>query len=262
MSGEANEKIVVSIPRPRVLVVDDDQSFLEGVRDYFSSHGYVVDTAPTPETAARLVQEGGPAKYHLVIADLNFGELSHTRGDQFLLQNRALFRDAAAAVISGEPDLTPERQQQLREAGIHFLQKSLGTVVRLNEIAGGAREKRASEIAAILAEQVTPRVKELTGSQPSVEFVPRAASPYGSKLTDLFKGVIIDWLRRRGNPDTPVIVYGNRIFSANDLVEEVQAETEVGIAHVRMLLSEFENFLGDGRDGEARDGDNDDEPEV
>lgn len=261
MSGEAKEKIVVSIPSLRVLLVDDDQSFLEHVRNYFSSSGYSVDIARTPEEAARLVQEGGPAKYQMVIADLSFGDLSRTEGDQFLLQNRPLFRDAAAAIVSGERDLAPERRQRLREAGIHFLQKSSGTVGRLIEIAGGAKEKRANKIAAILAEEVMPRVEKLTGSQPSVEFVPRAASPYISKLTELFKGVIIDWLRGRAHPDTPAVVYGKKFFTANELAEEIQAETEVGLAHMRMLLGEFENFLGGDRDGEVRDGDND-EPEA
>lgn len=261
MNGEASEKIVVSIPSLRVLVVDDDEAFLKGLRDYFSSHGYVVDTAPTPETAARLVQEGGPGKYHIIIADLNFGELSHTKGDQFLLQNRPLFRDAVAAIISGEPYLSLERQQQLQEAGIHFLQKSPGAAGTLKDLAGRAREKLASKIAAIFAEEFTPRFKDLTGSQPSVELVPRAASSYGSKLTDLFKRVIIDWLHRKMLPDTPTFVYGNRVFSANELANEVQEETEVGLAHVRMLLSEFENFLGVDQDGEVRDGDYD-EPEA
>ncbi len=259
MSDRASEAITVSLPNPRILLVDDDESFLEGLSDYFSDFGYVVDTARTPEEALKLMQKGGTRSYQLVVTDFDFGDLSRTEGDQFLLQNRPLFRGAVEVVVSGAADLTGDRRMRLERAGIRFLQKSRETAGRLEEMAVGAKERLASEIMAILAEEVAPRVEKLIGSPLSVAFVPRAAPSAASYVADQLKDLIIDWLMARGNPDKPAFAYGTQVYSARELAEEIRRGTTVGLAHVVMLVDEFKSSLGINHDGKGRD---DDEPET
>lgn len=258
MRSRASEAITVSLPNLRILLVDDDMSFLRGLRDYFSVSGYEVDTARTPEEALQLIQKAGTRSYQLVITDLDFGDLSQFEGDQFLLQNLSLFRGAVAAVISGTSDLTVDRRRRLEEAGIHFLQKSAETVGRLEEIAEEAKQRRATDIAAILAEVVTPGVEERIGGLLSMEIRPLAAPTIASRYADVLKGGVIDWLKAREDPDAPIFMYGAQVYSANELAEEVRRETPVGHAHVALLLDEFQSFLGKGQDG--KEGNGDEEP--
>jgi CheY-like chemotaxis protein len=240
--------------------VDDDESFLKVLSDYFSESGYVVDIARTPEEALQLIQKEKPRSYQLVITDFDFGELSSTKGDEFLLQNSSLFRGATVAIISGTTGLTADKRARLEEAGMRFLQKTPDTVGRLEEMAEEVKERLASDIVAIFAKEMTPRIEEQIGSGLSMELMPRSEGSSNSKFAELLKRVVVDWLKSREGQDVPAFAYGAKVYSASELAEEVRHETEVGLAHVTMLLDEFQSFLGSSHDGGARGGD--DEPET
>ena len=57
-------------PMPRLLVVDDEASICFSMSEYFSLHGYVVDTATETEEAEKLVETTG---YQVIIQDLRLG---------------------------------------------------------------------------------------------------------------------------------------------------------------------------------------------
>ena len=54
-------------PLPRLLVVDDEESICFSMSEYFSLHGYKVDTASELEEAEKLI---GATSYKVVIQDL------------------------------------------------------------------------------------------------------------------------------------------------------------------------------------------------
>jgi CheY-like chemotaxis protein len=54
----------------RLLVVDDEQSICFSMSEYFTLHGFTVDTASEVEQAERLI---GTTKYEVVIQDLRLG---------------------------------------------------------------------------------------------------------------------------------------------------------------------------------------------
>jgi two-component system response regulator AtoC len=54
-------------PRPRVLVIDDEQPVLDAAKSFLTAHGFDVDTAAEREEAEALLCMRG---YGLVIADL------------------------------------------------------------------------------------------------------------------------------------------------------------------------------------------------
>ncbi len=54
-------------PRPRVLVIDDEQPVLDAAKSFLTAHGFDVDTAAEREEAEALLCTRG---YGLVIADL------------------------------------------------------------------------------------------------------------------------------------------------------------------------------------------------
>src|SRR5215510_1701538 len=58
------------VQMPRLLVVDDEESICFSMREYFSLHGFKVDTAREMEEAEKLI-EG--TEYKVVIQDLRLG---------------------------------------------------------------------------------------------------------------------------------------------------------------------------------------------
>src|SRR5215813_1608088 len=62
--GEGNEQM------PRMLIVDDEESICFSMSEYFSLHGYRVDTAREMEEAEKLIEA---TDYKVVIQDLRLG---------------------------------------------------------------------------------------------------------------------------------------------------------------------------------------------
>lgn len=56
--------------KPRLLVVDDEESICFSMREYFSLHGFKVDTARELEEAEKLIEV---TEYRVVIQDLRLG---------------------------------------------------------------------------------------------------------------------------------------------------------------------------------------------
>lgn len=63
--------------RSKLLVVDDEESICLSMRDYFSHHGYKVDTARETEEAEGLIKA---TDYKVIIQDLRLGLSRHPDG--------------------------------------------------------------------------------------------------------------------------------------------------------------------------------------
>ena len=64
-------------PLPRLLIVDDEEANSFSMSEYFSLHGYKVDTAREMEEAEKLL---GSAEYKVVIQDLRLSLTSNSDG--------------------------------------------------------------------------------------------------------------------------------------------------------------------------------------
>jgi len=62
---------------PRLLVVDDEESICFSMSEYFSLHGYKVDTASEMEEAEKLIEA---TEYKVVIQDLRLGATRNPDG--------------------------------------------------------------------------------------------------------------------------------------------------------------------------------------
>jgi CheY-like chemotaxis protein len=241
------DEIAVSLTRPRILIVDDDEDFLKGSREYFSGRGCEVDTARTPEEAKKILQEEGANNYQLIVTDYYFGGLSKITGDKFARENRHLLGKTKVVIISGAAGLTQDIRKKLKEAETLFLEKSPVLKTRLKEITEEETEKRASDIEKVVKAEVAPHIEKLTGRPVDVKVMTGPPRYVKHALTDLavesMKQTLIKWLKSRGELDEPVLVYGKHVYSANDMIKQVEDETEVGLEHVRMLLGEFESTL-------------------
>lgn len=260
-TARAEARIEVSLPIPYILIVDDDEKFLRKAREFFVARKFGVDTARTPEEAKSLIEVNGPDKYLLVATDIDFADLSRIRGDNFVLENRDLFGKAKKVVISGGQWLNAERRKELEAAGISFQTKAPSLPQTLAEITKAESQRREHDLHRIIqkaAERITGVSAHIkvaaqgsvgTAAATALAPAPKTAEkktqqPLNEFVLGRLKRTMIKWLKTRREPDKPVLAYGRQVYSANDLVVEVDEETNVGLAHVKMLLEEFEHSLG------------------
>lgn len=107
-------------PGPRsLLVVDDEESICFSMRDYFSRHGFKVDTAREMEEAEGLIKA---TDYKVIIQDLRLGLARHPDGIEIikLVHNRN--PDTRIVVLTSYG--SPEVEAEARSAGADaFLRK-------------------------------------------------------------------------------------------------------------------------------------------
>ena len=77
MLGMGNEPAQEETAMPRLLVVDDEESICFSMSEYFSLHGYRVDTAREMDEAEKLLES---TEYKVIILDLRLGTNENTDG--------------------------------------------------------------------------------------------------------------------------------------------------------------------------------------
>lgn len=238
------DELLYSHSAPCVLLVDDDEAFLEGVRENFRARGYHVDTARTPEESERLYKEK-KGMYQLVVYDVNFSDSSEMKGDQFIERVDEIFGKSKKVLISGGEWLTQDRRRHLQETGITFLEKNHIVNERLAELTKHEVTEKQSNIEKILS-PVRSDIERKVGRPVHLKVVPsqQVAPDMLLVVKESLKRTLIKWLKTRSEPHMPVFAYGNRVYSPNDMVVEIDRETEVGLEHIRMLFKVFEHSLG------------------
>lgn len=114
------EQKAANDPGPRnLLVVDDEESICFSMRDYFSRHGFKVDTAREMEEAEGLIKT---TDYKVVIQDLRLGLARHPDGIDIIKLVRKQNPDTRIVVLTSYG--SPEVEAEARRAGADaFLRK-------------------------------------------------------------------------------------------------------------------------------------------
>ena len=107
-------------PGPRnLLVVDDEESICFSMRDYFSRHGFKVDTAREMEEAEGLIKA---TDYKVIIQDLRLGVARHPDGIDIIKLVHKHYPDTRIVVLTSYG--SPEVEAEARRAGADvFLRK-------------------------------------------------------------------------------------------------------------------------------------------
>ena len=105
--------------RRNLLVVDDEESICLSMRDYFSQHGYNVDTAREMEEAEGLIKA---TNYKVIIQDLRLGMTRHPDGIDIIKLVHQRSPDTRIVVLTSYG--TQEVEEEARRAGADvFLRK-------------------------------------------------------------------------------------------------------------------------------------------
>lgn len=107
-------------PTPRVLFVDDEETILFAVQDYFVPQGYEVDAVLDVDEAEGLLAERA---YEVVVVDLSFGPGRERAGLD--LVSRVRERHPATAVVLFTAYGGPNIECEARRRGAVFLEKPL-----------------------------------------------------------------------------------------------------------------------------------------
>jgi DNA-binding NtrC family response regulator len=107
------------LDRRKLLVVDDEESICFSMRDYFSQHGYKVDTASEMEEAEGLIKA---TDYKVIIQDLRLGITRHPDGIEIIKLVHELNPDTRIVVLTSYG--SQEVEEEARRAGADaFLRK-------------------------------------------------------------------------------------------------------------------------------------------
>jgi hypothetical protein len=249
------KEITILMDPPRVFVGDDNRDFLDSAEDYFSSCDFDVNAADNPEDARRILEENKSQEkgdFHVAAIDVNYGDPLEIKGDDFVRKYQHLLGRARVVLFSGE--ISKEERRRLEDEGFLVLDKTRTLLEDLALIVKEESRKRAGDIEKVLVDEAAPRIKELTGVKVTTQLNPLSKLAFNS-----LKQTLIKWLQSRKEPDKPVLAYGRRVYSANEMAAEVENETEAGVKHVLMMLREYEHSLRIGGDDSQRHDDADEE---
>ena len=105
--------------RRNLLVVDDEESICFSMREYFSQHGYRVDTAREMEEAEGLIKK---TSYKVIIQDLRLGLTRHPDGIEIIKLVHQRSPDTRIVVLTSYG--SQEVEEEARRAGADaFLRK-------------------------------------------------------------------------------------------------------------------------------------------
>jgi DNA-binding NtrC family response regulator len=94
--------------KPRVLVVDDEESILFALKDYLELQGFAIEYAGTLEEARTLL--AGRPPYDAVIADLRLSPRDKLGGLELLEQVREQYPDARTLLLTAYGSRDIERR--------------------------------------------------------------------------------------------------------------------------------------------------------
>ena len=102
-----------------LLVVDDEESICFSMREYFSQHGFKVDTAREMEEAEGLIKA---TEYRVIIQDLRLGQARRPDGIEIIKLVHERNPDTRIVVLTSYG--SPEAEAEARSAGADaFLRK-------------------------------------------------------------------------------------------------------------------------------------------
>lgn len=107
-------------PGCRLLFVDDEETILFAVQDYFEPQGYEVDAVTDADKAQDLLAQH---RYAVVVIDLSLGPGKETLGLE--LVSRVRERHPKAAVVLFTAYSTPDVKREARRRGAVVLEKPL-----------------------------------------------------------------------------------------------------------------------------------------
>ena len=128
------------IPMPRLLVVDDEESICFSMSEYFSLHGFKVDTAREIEEAEKLLEA---QDYKVIIQDLHMGTAPTADGLDIikLVKNQNLSSKIIVLTAYGSAEV----EEEAKRYGADVFLRKPKPLSQVAQIVEGLVELRSKE---------------------------------------------------------------------------------------------------------------------
>jgi DNA-binding NtrC family response regulator len=134
---------VETTPRT-LLVVDDEESICFSMSEYFSQHGFKVDTAREREEAEGLIKD---TEYKVIIQDLRLGVERRPEGIDIIKLVHAQNPDTRIVVLTSYG--SPEAEEEARNAGADAFLRKPKPLSQVAQVVQGLIESPRTRTAAV-----------------------------------------------------------------------------------------------------------------
>ena len=131
-----------STPR-NLLVVDDEESICFSMSEYFSQHGFKVDTAREKEEAEGLIKE---TEYRVIIQDLRLGVQRRSEGLEIIRLVHERTPNTRIVVLTAYG--SPEAEEEARNAGADAFLRKPKPLSQVAQVVQGLIESPRTRVAA------------------------------------------------------------------------------------------------------------------
>ena len=126
----------------RLLVVDDEESICFSMSEYFSLHGYEVDTARAREDVENLLES---KEYNVVIQDLRLSKSGNTEGLDTIRMTRQRNPETRIIVLTAYG--SAEMEKEARDCGADVFLRKPKPLSEVAQILQGLIESPSRQIA-------------------------------------------------------------------------------------------------------------------
>lgn len=213
---ETTDDLIIPVSKlVRILLVEDEEGNANSLREVLESLGYSVQVASNP-TEAKLCLDA--MNVGMVISDQIF-EGHVTKGHEFLLDTEGGIAEIPKVLVTGWGAEGIERKEELDKRGIAILEKGHDDFhPRLGRIAHEALEIAKRKVVKSMERPVS------TGAAGAARVMYEA------------RELLLNWLRTRQDKDEEAIYYGGKAYTVNKLIDEIDARTPVGEAHMSLFI--------------------------
>ena len=127
---------------PRLLIVDDEESICFSMSEYFSLHGYDVDTARETEEVEKLIES---TEYRVVVQDLRLDKNGNTQGLDMIRMIRAQNPETRIIVLTAYG--SAEMEEEARRCGADAFLRKPKPLSQVAQVVEGLIESPPRQIA-------------------------------------------------------------------------------------------------------------------
>lgn len=205
----------------RVLYVEDEEVIRTGIEARFKDEGLNIDVVPFPSDAAELLE---PDKYHLLIMDILF-DFPNISGDEFVFKNQDVLENVIKVAFTGNAG-------KIKYNNLFDEVIPKGKNQQLVDFATRLFEERETEFKTTLKDSANNFLQGNVINIGNYQIAEEKIKRLQEKL--------ISELEKVGDRQKKLVTYKGESYSAKRLIEEIKKGSEVGQAHIGMMMDLME----------------------
>jgi ActR/RegA family two-component response regulator len=225
MAAHGMQKTIEIIPIPRILLVDDDKSFIRVQKQAFERYGAILDSASGFDKADIYMKQHS---YDHIFVDYKF-EDEHWNGIEYINARPSQFSNIPTTMITSVQYHETINNEIRQRKHITFLAKGIGWSDKLNVILEKLNEDKFTQF-----------VSDIKKTVPESTIVRICEKSNESNLQKKIRKLFLSSLGKIEKQQKASLVLGGKTWSADTLADEVEKKDS---HHGDMALELFVTYL-------------------